>query len=260
MDIEVTPKTWGTYWDIFGTTLTKLLDIQSGATVLDVGTGGGSVLYAALEKVGSKGKVKGIDIRQHWVDTTNAEIERCKIDNARVYFMDGRELKFDDNTFDYVSAGFIGWDDWFDFDTCEFIDQDLMMSEIRRVLRPNGTFGYSTWLCQYDLDWMYQFLTSHGIDAKTNYSIENEAGWRKIMSNVGLKEQRFFSESVSYTYKSIDFWWKEMMDYTWVKEKENSVVITESIKNEAFELIQSHLTNDGGIPFKRDALFALGTK
>ncbi len=260
MNDMLTPKTWGTFWDIFGKSLIELLDIPAGVAVLDVGTGGGSVLYPSLKKVGPKGQVTGICICQHCVDLTNSEIERCKIGNAHVHFMDGREMEFEDNSFDYVSAGFIGWDDWFDFDACEFIEEDRMMNEIYRVLKPNGKFGYSTWLGQDDLDWMYDFLLSNSISPQKNYHIENEAGWRKIMTAVGLKDLHFFTESTSYTYETIDFWWKEMIDYAWVKDSKNSDIVTQSIKKKAFDLIQTRLTSNGGIPFKRDVLYAIATK
>ncbi|MGY5875295.1 MAG: class I SAM-dependent methyltransferase [Candidatus Thorarchaeota archaeon] len=258
MSTEKKPKTWGGFWDIFGEILVDSLDILEGSKVMDVGPGGGAVLYPVSRIVGDDGRVVGVELCEHCVGATSSEIERCEIKNAEVLFRDACETGFEDDSFDYVTAGFIGWDDYFNFDTYEFIKPDLMMKEITRVLKPARKFGMSTWLRQEDLDWMYQFLTSHSIPSKKNYHIENERGWRKILSTFGYSDVRVFSKSVTYTYDSIDFWWKEMTDYDWTIDDEDQKVFTDALKKSAYEAIQSKVTQEG-IPFTRDAIFVIGT-
>ena len=257
--IKQKPKTWGGFWDIFGEILVDFMDIQVGDRVFDIGTGGGSVLYPLLRRVGSSGKVIGAETCEHCVKATTAEIKRCKIKNAEVHFVDACENDFADDSFDYVTAGFIGWDDYFDFQTLEYKKADDLMRAVCRLLKPDGKFGMSTWLCQEDLDWMYDFLTSHSIKSKRNYHIENEKGWRIILSNSGFQDIRVLTKSVTYTYDSVDFWWKEMMDYDWPIEGKNSEVITNAIKKEAFNLIQNRLGEGGGVPFTRDAIVVTAT-
>jgi ubiquinone/menaquinone biosynthesis C-methylase UbiE len=252
---ELKPKTWGSYWDIFGKALVDLLDVQEGDQVFDIGTGGGSVLYPLAREVRDSGRVIGVETCDHCVKATTAEIERCKIKNAEVHFGDASKVEFEDHSFDCVTAGFIGWDDYFDFVALKYKKSDELMRSICRVLRPGGKFGMSTWLLQEDLDWMYKFFTSHSIETRRNYHIENEEGWRIILSEAGFHEIQVITKSATYTYDTIDFWWKEMMDYDWPVDGENNEVITDSIKREAFTSIQSHLIEDGGIPFKRDAIF-----
>ena len=252
---ELRPKTWGGFWDIFGEVLVDFLEIQEGDRVFDIGTGGGSVLYPLLRGVRDSGQVIGVETCDHCAKATTAEIKRCKIRNAEVHFMDAREADFGGNSFDCVTAGFIGWDDYFDFDTLEYKKPDELMRSICRLLKPGGKFGMSTWLLQEDLDWMYRFLTSHSIECKRNYHIENEEGWRMILSEAGFRDIRVLTKSATYTYDTIDFWWKEMMDYDWLDDGENRDVITDSIKRDAFTSIQSNLTKEGGVPFKRDAIF-----
>ncbi len=259
METEKKPKTWGGFWDIFGQILADSLEISEGSRVMDVGTGGGAVLYPLTRRVGDDGRVIGFELCEHCVGATSSEIERCNIKNAEVLFRNACETGFEDHSFDFVTAGFIGWDDYFDFKTCEYIESDLLMKEITRVLKPGGTFGMSTWLLQEDLDWMYHFLTSHSIPSKKNYHIENEKGWRKILSTHGYSDVRVFSKSVTYTYDSIDFWWKEMRDYDWTIADEDDKVFTETMKESAHEAIQSKLTTEG-IPFTRDAIFVVGTR
>ncbi|MFX1343116.1 MAG: class I SAM-dependent methyltransferase [Promethearchaeota archaeon] len=252
---ELKPKTWGGFWDIFGEVLVDLLNIQEGQRVLDIGTGGGSVLYSLSEKVGKSGRVIGVETCDHCVKKTNSEIKRCKIRNSVVHFMDAREADFEEHSFDCVTAGFIGWDDYFDFHTLEYNKPDELMESICRLLKPQGKFGMSTWLLQEDLDWMYEFLSAHSIKSKRNYHVENEMGWKKILIHAGFTNIRVYTRQASFTYDTVDFWWKEMMDYDWLVEGKNSDVITDSIKAEAFKSIQERLTETGGIPFKREALF-----
>ncbi len=253
---ELKPRTWGGFWDIFGRVLVDLLNIQEGQRVLDIGTGGGSVLYPLSEKVGASGHVIGVETCDHCVKKTNAEIKRCKISNSVVHFIDAREAEFEEHSFDCVTAGFIGWDNYFDFQTLEYKKPDDLMGAICRLLKPSGKFGMSSWLLQEDLDWMFEFLSAQSIESKCHYHPENGKGWTKILSLAGFQNIRVYTRQASFTYADLDFWWKEMMDYNWPVTGENSDVITDFIKEAAFESIRGRLTETGGIPFRRDALFA----
>lgn len=248
------PKTWGGFWDIFGENLVDMLHVQKGERVLDIGTGGGSVLYPLTRRVGNSGCVTGVEICEHCAKATNSEIKRCKIRNAEVHFMDAREAVFENQSFDCITAGFIGWDDYFDFQTLEYKKPDDLIASICRLLKSGGKFGMSTWLLQEDLDWMYEFLSSQSIRCRHNYHVENEEGWRRILSRAGFYDIRVDTRSASFTYNTIDFWWREMMDYDWLIEGKNNDVITDSIKDTAFESIKERMTKAGGISFKRDAL------
>lgn len=61
--IGVTDLDGPSYWDYFGAKLVEYADIPQGASVLDVGCGGGSSsLFSSAEKTGSTGYAVGIDI------------------------------------------------------------------------------------------------------------------------------------------------------------------------------------------------------
>ena len=254
------PITWGTFWDHFGETLVRLLEIKEGSRVLDIGTGGGANLYPAAKRVGGAGYVTGVELCEHCVNKTNGEILRCGISNAEVLFKDARETEFPDASFDYVIAGFIGWDNYFDFSQCKYVAEDVLTKEIVRVLKPGGNFGLSTWLKQQDLDWMKWFLNSHDIECRTNYSTEHEEGWRIIMGDVGFSNLRFVTEIYHYTYPSVDDWWREMMDYNWIDDTEDKEIITDTIKASALDAVKEHMTDTGGVRFSRTAIFMTAQK
>jgi ubiquinone/menaquinone biosynthesis C-methylase UbiE len=257
---DANTKTWGGFWDIFGEVLVDLLEIRTGEIVLDIGTGGGSVLYPLVREVGDSGFVHGVETCDHCAKSTAAEIKRCNIRNAEVKYMDARKTDYENGTFDCITAGFIGWDNYYDFDSLEYKKPDDLMNEISRLLKTNGKFGMSTWLLQEDLDWMYDFLSSHSIECKRNYHVENEEGWRKILAEAGFYDISTSESSATFAYPSVDSWWKEMMDYDWLVERENMEEITDSIRKEAFSLIKNRMNNEGKVPFKRDALFAIGIR
>ena len=250
------PTTWGGFWDIFGEVLVDLLDVQEGQRVFDVGTGGGSVLYPLARKVGASGCVIGVETCDHCVGKTSAEIQRCQISNAVVQCVDARETEFEACSFDCVTAGFIGWDNYFDFQTLEYKKPDDLMEAICRLLKPGGKFGMSSWLLQEDLDWMFEFLSARSIESKRHYHPETAEGWTKILSLAGFQDIRVYTRQASFTYADLDVWWKEMMDYEWPLTGTNKDVITDSIKAAAFESIQGRLTEGGGVPFRREAIFA----
>jgi ubiquinone/menaquinone biosynthesis C-methylase UbiE len=61
--IGVTDLDGPSYWVYFGAKLVEYADIPQGASVLDVGCGGGSSsLFSSAEKTGSTGYAVGIDI------------------------------------------------------------------------------------------------------------------------------------------------------------------------------------------------------
>ncbi|MFW9850165.1 MAG: class I SAM-dependent methyltransferase [Candidatus Thorarchaeota archaeon] len=256
-------KTWGILWDVLAQRLVNLIGITEGATVLDVGTGGGSTLLAALERVGPSGKVIGVDKEPEWVEHVNSEIERCNCTGSKVHLMDATEMSFPDNHFDFVISGFMGWKRHFDFMKIEFTGPNRVMQEIVRVLKPSGKVGISTWLFQEDTEWMEDFVNSYSHPAKRTYSKENIEGWEKIIDNSGLIKTSVLHESVEIPYSSVDAWWDEMMSYDWKSQilelSDLKDIPVEVIKKAAFDQVEPHRSGDE-VCFVRRVLYALGCK
>jgi ubiquinone/menaquinone biosynthesis C-methylase UbiE len=249
---DLEPRTWGALWDSFGARLVDLLALGEGANVLDVGTGGGSTLYPAASIVGPKGHVTGIETCEGCFNSTNAEIQRCKVNNAKVLFMDGNCMSFDSEVFDHVVVGFIGWNDFFDFENLKPKKQNKIVDEIRRVLKTGGRVGLSVWILQEDTELMGEILRRHFQNIKDVYSRENEEGWRIILSKAGFKDIRFISETREFVYSGLKEWWEEMMDYGWQSRFEGIVnegkLTWESIKSEVLRSVRGRLNDEGGFP------------
>jgi ubiquinone/menaquinone biosynthesis C-methylase UbiE len=119
----------------FGRQLIQHLGVEPGQSVLDVATGRGAILLPAAELVGPEGRVVGIDLAEAMVEATRQEIAARGL-AADVEVMDAEHLAFADAAFDRVLCG---------FGLMFFPHLDTALQEMRRVLRPAGRIGVSTW-------------------------------------------------------------------------------------------------------------------
>lgn len=107
-----------------------LIDFDSlpGQKVLEVGVGNGS--HAQLLATYAK-DFTGIDLTDYGVNSTSKRIEIFGLKNARILQMNAEDLKFKDNSFDFVwSWGVIH----------HSANPRRILREIHRVLKPGGLF------------------------------------------------------------------------------------------------------------------------
>jgi ubiquinone/menaquinone biosynthesis C-methylase UbiE len=119
----------------FGRRLVEVVGIEPGQHVLDVATGRGAVLFPVIERVGTKGEAVGVDLAEAMVQATNEDADRRGW-GPRVRVMDAERLEFPDAAFDRVLCG---------FSVMFFPHLDQALSGFRRVLKPGGRVGVSTW-------------------------------------------------------------------------------------------------------------------
>ncbi len=119
----------------YGRQLVEEAGIAPGMRVLDVATGRGAVLIPAAERAGAGGAVVGIDLSEAMVQAAREEAARRGL-AADVRVMDAERLDFPDASFDRVLCG---------FGVMFFPDLPQALAECRRVLRPGGRIGVSTW-------------------------------------------------------------------------------------------------------------------
>lgn len=110
----------------------KLLDIQEGETVLEIGFGTGFSLSELAESVGKTGKAYGIDVTPEMVEITRKRLQKDGLmDRAELSEGDVRSIAFKDNSFDAVYMA----------STLELFDTlniPKVLEEIRRVLKRSG--------------------------------------------------------------------------------------------------------------------------
>lgn len=262
------------YWDYFGARLIDLATIPKGAAILDIGTGGGSVLFPAAEKA-DDGHAFGIDIASDWLReiTTVTIKERC-LTNVAVAQMDAARLGFQAATFDLVLSGFIGWDYCFDFERMVFTRPDTRIGEISRALKPGGQVGISSWVEQSDIEWLATAFQRHlpeyvaELEKTTKsrmalYSQETPEGFKKIMLSGGFRDIEICVETETFTTPDEETWWKQMDHAAWRDHFEALASAgldrLQQFKEHVFEDLQEFKRPEG-ICFSKTVLLAFGIK
>ena len=107
----------------------KTVALSSPKTILDLATGTAD-LAIAVAKYNPQAHIIGTDISEKMLEIGNAKIKKQKLENQiELHYGDAAKLPFEDNTFDVVTVA---------FGVRNFEDLNKGLSEIRRVLKPNG--------------------------------------------------------------------------------------------------------------------------
>jgi SAM-dependent methyltransferase len=220
--------------------------------------------------VGPEGKVTGIETCEGCFERTSGEIKRCGISNAEVLFMDACKMTFEDESFDIVTSGFIGWDDYFDFDQNKHIAPDEIMTQIFRVLKKGGRAALSGWAKSDSnrimRELLYKYLPEDSPHRKNiaGWShTETREGWNAILTKAGFVDIKTVVEHYNMVFSSGEEWWSEYVDLDWVevmKDLEKKGVITvEELREQAIDTLGTYKKDDG-IHQAQDAVLAIGTK
>jgi ubiquinone/menaquinone biosynthesis C-methylase UbiE len=256
------------YWNFFAERVADLTIIPNDATVLDIGTCDGNVLFKAMKKIGGEGYGIGIDIdyRDFRTGVTEATQRGWKKKVAFVQ-MDANILGFIPETFHSVLANFVGWDHCFDFDRMEFIGPDQRTPEIMRVLRPGGQVGICSWIKQCDIDWIAEAFKKYlpeyegkGGKSISSYGKENPEGYKVILQNNGFTNIHTHVETTSFVSPDAETWWQQMKlaAREYFKRISNPTKL-ELFKEQVFaDLYQFQCPE--GIRFSKTVFYAYGTK
>lgn len=109
--------------------LLRLLDLEPGETLLEIGPGTGLYTRALADGVGAAGTVSMLDAQREMLDHALAASRSRGLANLAATEGDARELPYDDESFDVaVIVRTLG----------EVPDQEQALAELARVLRPGG--------------------------------------------------------------------------------------------------------------------------
>lgn len=156
------------------------LGIAMGEAVLEIGFGTGHCLEQIAEAVGETGRVCGVDLSAGMVEVSRRRLARAGLmDRVALHCGDAADLPYADEAFDAVFMSF----------TLELFDTPeipIVLSEIKRVLKPDGRLGVVS-LSREDgispmlriYEWLHQRLPQY-IDCRPIYVEQalQEAGFR----------------------------------------------------------------------------------
>jgi O-methyltransferase/aklanonic acid methyltransferase len=187
----------------FGQRLVEVVGIGPGQRVLDVATGRGAVLFPAVERVGSAGDVVGVDLAEGMVRAANEEAERRGL-GTLVRVMDAEQLDFPAATFDRALCG---------FGIMFFPHLDQALAQFRRVLRPGGRLGVSTWRVSpaEDLHTVLDKLSLLG----NNY--QRPPGWitepddlARVVVDAGFTDVQVVEDSLTLVFADVEQYWHSL--------------------------------------------------
>ncbi len=112
----------------------ELAELEPGMSVIDVGCGTGNLAFEAVERVGPRGLVTGIDAALGAIRVATEKAEHRR-DNVRFEAMDARRLRYEDRTFDAVLSC-LG---------IPTVGRVECLAEVRRVLRRGGRLVFCEW-------------------------------------------------------------------------------------------------------------------
>lgn len=116
----------------------KLLDIQEGERVLEIGFGTGYSLAKMARSVGENGKVYGIDVTPEMIELAQERVEKEGL-AGRVELSEGdaRDMPYQDNMFDAVYMAEV-------LELFDTPDIPRVLKESRRVLKPDGRLAVAS--------------------------------------------------------------------------------------------------------------------
>jgi SAM-dependent methyltransferase len=121
---------------IHSDTAFKLLNINKGDSLLDVGCGYGETCLQVSEKVGPSGKITGIDCTKSFLDIANKEMEESKLKNINYILGDAQNYPFDKGEFDLAFSR---------FGVMFFENRVAAMKNVHRSLKTGGTMMLIVW-------------------------------------------------------------------------------------------------------------------
>jgi len=170
----------------------RLVEVKEGQTVVDLGCGGGIDVFLAANKVGSRGKVIGIDGAQGMIERAKRAAERAGYKNVQFLLGDIESFpEIEDESADTVISNCV-------INLCP--NKDKVFAEAFRVLKPGGKLSVSDTTTQGDLP--AEIRNDLELWVKCISGAINEKKYKEIIEKAGFENVEM-KEHFVYTKESL---------------------------------------------------------
>ncbi len=179
-----------------------LAELQSGQTVLDLGSGGGIDCFLAARQVGPAGRVIGVDMTADMIDKARANARKVQVENVEFRLGEIEHLPVADETVDVVISNCV---------INLSPDKPQAFREAYRVLRPGGRLTVSDIVtrvelpaeARHNLDSWAGCVAGAWVDKDYVAAIE-EAGFEEVQIEAKELNEEVIADGVSQLGLEID--------------------------------------------------------
>ena len=185
----------------------RLTGFDGSGKVLDVACGPGTLsllIHEAAEEI------HAIDFSKGMLDCFNREIAAHNISNINTFLMDGQNLKFEDNQFDWAFSN---------FGLMFFPDRSKGFREMRRTLKPGGRAAVSSWAPVSDSPLMQlmfsamseAFPKNQESDSNKILNLENPDNFKSEMEQAGFTNVSITPFDGGWTITDVEPFFESML-------------------------------------------------
>jgi ubiquinone/menaquinone biosynthesis C-methylase UbiE len=190
----------------FGNWIVSHYRIENGMKVLELGCGTGDMWKGRDTIINSCSKLVLSDFSEGMVAATKELL--CKYDNIEYRVIDIQEIPYGDETFDVVIANMMLY---------HVPDLERGLSEVRRVLKKNGSFYCATYGEHGIIEYLAKILAAYGVKDNLNKNFTLQNGY-EILSRFFLKVEKLeYIDSLAVT--CVD----DMVDYIYSLSSMNAL-------------------------------------
>jgi ubiquinone/menaquinone biosynthesis C-methylase UbiE len=226
-------------WAKYGGRTIERLALQPGATLLDVGCGTGASAIPAAEQVGPTGKVIAVDLADRLLAIARRKAAARKLENIEFRHGDMENLGYPDQFFDAVICVFAIF----------FVpDVAKQISELWRMVRPNGQLAITTWgprVWEPGSTGWWSAVKQLRPDLRASFNpwdrIADPASLRKLFTEAGVAEAAIVAEDGRQALRSPEDWWTMVLGsgYRWTVDQIGPEM-AERLRNANLAWIRSH--------------------